>query len=114
MDEQRNATVVDPDAHQVLVDNEHVRVVLARASPGWTSPMHSHQPMVVVNLGTGRQKVTFGDGTERIVDLHPGAVVWVDDAFDHSWELLAGDVNVVLVEVKSAAGSSADATVEVA
>jgi hypothetical protein len=93
---------VDPDAHQVLFENEHVRVIQARASHGWESAMHSHQPMLVVNRGSGRQKVTFGDGSTQIVDLNPGAVVWQDDAFDHAWELLAGEVDVLLVEVKSA------------
>ncbi|GAA2997202.1 hypothetical protein [Streptosporangium longisporum] len=98
----RHATVVDPDAHQVLFENEHVRVIQARASHGWESAMHSHPPMLVVNLGSGRQKVTWADGTTQLVDLNPGAVVWQDEGFDHAWELLAGEVNVVLVEVKSA------------
>lgn len=98
----RHATIVDPDAHQVLFDNEHVRVIQARASHGWKNEMHSHLPMLVVNLGSGRQKVTWGDGTTQIVDLNPGAVVWQENAFEHAWELLAGEVNVILVEVKSA------------
>ncbi|GAB2663660.1 hypothetical protein [Kribbella swartbergensis] len=98
----QHATIVDPDAHQVLFENEHVRVIQARASHGWKSAMHSHAPMLVVNLGSGRQKVTWADGTTQIVDLNPGAVVWQEDSFDHAWELLAGEVNVVLVEVKSA------------
>jgi hypothetical protein len=98
----QHATIVDPDAHQVLFENEHVRVIHARASHGWESAMHSHSPMLVVNLGSGRQKVTWADETTQIVDLNPGAVVWQEDAFDHAWELLAGEVNVILVEVKSA------------
>jgi hypothetical protein len=98
----QDATIVDPDAHQVLFENEHVRVIHARASHGWGSAMHSHPPMLVVNLGSGRQKVTWADGTTQIVDLNPGAVVWQEDAFEHAWELLAGEVNVILVEVKSA------------
>jgi hypothetical protein len=98
-----HATIVDPDCHEILFENEHVRVIQARASRGWKNRMHSHDPMVVVNLGWGRQKVTWPDGTTSLVDLDPGAVVWQDNAFDHSWELLAGEVNVVLVEVKSAA-----------
>jgi hypothetical protein len=28
--------------------------------------------------------------------------VWRDDSFEHSWELLAGEVHVIMVEVKSA------------
>lgn len=98
----QHATIVDPGAHQVLFENEHVRVIVARASHGWESAMHSHPPMLVVNLGSGRQKVTWADGTTQIVDLNPGAVVWQENAFDHAWELLAGEVNVILVEVKSA------------
>jgi hypothetical protein len=101
----QHATIVDPDAHQVLFANDHVRVILARASHGWESAMHSHPPMLVVNLGSGRQKVTWGDGTTQIVDLNPGTVVWQEDAFDHAWELLAGELNVILVEVKSAASA---------
>ena len=99
----QHATIVDPDAHVVLFENEHVRVIQARAPQGWKNRMHSHDPMVVVNLGSGRQKVTWPDGSTSLVDLNPGAVVWQDAAFEHSWELLAGEVNVVLVEVKSAA-----------
>jgi hypothetical protein len=98
----QHATIVDPDAHQVLLENEHVRVIHVRASHGWESAMHSHPPTLVVNLGSGRQKVTGANGTTQIVDLNPGAVVWREDAFDHAWELLAGEVDVILVEVKSA------------
>jgi hypothetical protein len=102
-----DSTVVDPAAHQVIFENEHVRVIDARAAHGWKSAMHSHPPMLVIVLGSGRQKVTLPDGSTQIVDLNPGTVVWQDDAFDHSWELLAGEVHVMLVEVKSADASAA-------
>lgn len=104
----RDSTIVDPEVHQVVFENEHVRVIDARAARGWKSPMHSHQPMLVIVLGSGRQKVTSPDGKTQIVDLNPGTVVWRGDAFDHAWELLAGEVHVLLVEVKSA--NAADAT----
>jgi hypothetical protein len=103
-----HATSVDPDAHRVLIENDHVRVIDARAAPGWKSAMHSHAPMLVISLDSGRQKVTFADGHTEIVDLNPGAVVWVDDPFEHTWELLAGEVRVLLVEVKSANADAAD------
>jgi hypothetical protein len=97
-----DSTIVDPAVHQVILENEHVRVINARAAHGWKSAMHSHPPMLVIVLGSGRQKVTWPDGSTQIVDLNPGTVVWQDNAFDHSWELLAGEVDVMLVEVKSA------------
>jgi len=103
----RDSTIVDPAVHQVVFENDHVRVIDARAAHGWKSAMHSHRPMLVIVLGSGRQKVTSPDGKAQIVDLNPGAVVWQEDAFDHAWELLAGEVRVLLVEVKSADAAAA-------
>jgi hypothetical protein len=96
---------VDPDVHQVVFENEHVRVMDARAAHGWKSAIHSHPPTLVIGLSSGRQKVTASDGETQIVDLNPGMVVWRDDAFEHAWGLLAGEVHVILVEIKSADSS---------
>jgi hypothetical protein len=98
----KDSTIIDPAVHQVVFENDHVRVIDARAAHGWKSAMHSHPPMLFIGLGSGRQKVTSPDGTTQIVDLNPGTVVWRDDVFDHAWELLAGELHVLLVEVKSA------------
>ena len=96
-----DSTVVDPDVHQVVLENEHVRVLEGRAAPGWKSPMHTHPPFVLVSVGSARLKFTFPDGKTSILDLRPGQVLWVDGV-EHSWELLAGDLHAVVVEVKSA------------
>jgi quercetin dioxygenase-like cupin family protein len=102
----QDATVVDGDAHKVALDNEHVRVLQVLASPGWKSPMHSHPPLVLVSLGTGRVRMTYPDGKKEIFDLRPGSIFWLD-GIAHSWELLAGEVNVVAVEVKAAKAAKA-------
>ena len=101
-EEVLDSNVVAPEAHQVILENEHVRVSLGLASHGHVSPMHSHPARVIVSLGTARIRVTFPDGTQRISDLRPGTVLW-SDPVTHSWELLAGEVDVVAVEVKAAA-----------
>jgi hypothetical protein len=36
-----------------------------------------------------------------IFDTYPGQVIWMEDA-EHSWEVLAGEIRVIGVEVKSA------------
>ena len=99
----KDSTIVDPDVHQVVLENEYVRVLEARAAPGWKSPMHSHPPLLIVSLGSARLKVRTPEGQTQILDLRPGTVVWRDKAIEHSWELLAGEVHVVAVEVKAAA-----------
>jgi hypothetical protein len=99
--EIQDATIADAEAHQVVLDNEHVRVIQALAAPGHVSPMHSHPPIVIISLGTARVRMTASDGTQQFLDLHPGTVFW-SDGMEHSWELLAGEVNVIGVEVKAA------------
>lgn len=101
-----DATVADPDAHQVLLENDHVRVFQALASAGRKSPMHSHPPFVFVSLGTARLKLTSPDAKTQILDVRPGTVFWIDGV-EHSWELLSGEVNVIAVEVKSAKAAKA-------
>jgi hypothetical protein len=97
----QDATIVDPEVHQVAFENDHVRVLSALASHGYKSPMHSHPPLLVVSLGTGRVRFTAPDGKKQIFDLRPGTLLWIDGV-EHSWELLAGEVNVMAVEVKAA------------
>ena len=101
-----DATVIDPDVHQIVLENEHVRVLQALAPSGAKSPMHSHPPMLLVSLGTARVRFTYPDGKKQILDLRPGTVFWVNGV-EHAWELLAGEANVVAVEVKAARAAKA-------
>ena len=85
----QDATIVDPDVHTVMLENDQVRVLRAMAAHGYKSPMHSHPPLVIVSLGTGRVQFTLPDGKQQILDLYPGLVLWIPGIV-HSWELLAG------------------------
>jgi hypothetical protein len=96
-----NAIDVDPDVHRVVLENEFFRVFDARASKGTKSPMHSHAPMVLVSIGKARFRMSTPDGKTSLLDLNPGQVLWVADA-KHSWELLAGELHAIGVEIKSA------------
>jgi len=96
-----DAVSVDPDVHNVVLENEHIRVFDARASKGMKSPMHSHPPFVLISLSKTRFRMTMPDGKTSIFDLNPGQVAWLEGA-EHSWELLAGELQVIGVEIKSA------------
>lgn len=97
----KDSTVADPDVHQVVMENDHVRVFEALAEAGRKSPMHTHPPMVIVSIDTARVKLTLPDGQKQILDLRPGTALWIPGT-EHSWELLAGRLHVVAVEVKAA------------
>lgn len=100
-DEHLDATVAAPDAHAVVMENEHVRVISAVASAGHKSPMHSHPPAVVISMDHARVRLTNADGSSNTVTVRPGEVFWID-ATTHEWELLAGNINAIAVEIKSA------------
>lgn len=97
-----DAVAIDPAVHNVLLDNEHVRVFTARASHGAKSPMHSHPPFVFIGLDTARVRLTQPDGAKVLLDTNPGQVMWMAEPMQHSWELLSGELHVIAVEVKSA------------
>lgn len=96
-----DATAVDPDVHAVVLENDHIRVFDARASRGTKSPLHTHPPMVLVSVGKARFRLAQADGKPAIVDLNPGQVLWVPGT-KHSWELIAGELHAIGVEIKSA------------
>ena len=104
-DEIQDATIAAPEAHSVVFENEHVRVISAIASAGHKSPLHSHPPLVVISMGTARAKITNADGTGGIINVRPGTVFWGDSAA-HEWELLAGEIDIIAVEVKAALAES--------
>jgi hypothetical protein len=106
-----DAVAVDPDVHRVIIENEHIRVFDARASRGTKSPMHTHPPMVLVGIGKARFRMMLPDGKPQLFDLDPGQVRWVQDA-RHSWELLAGELHAIGVEIKSAQGEGAPPVIE--
>ena len=63
--------------------------------------MHTHPPMVLVSLGSTRLRMALPGGKTTILDLDPGKTGWVEGAH-HGWEILAGELRAVGVEIKSA------------
>ena len=66
----RDAVVVDPTHHHVVMENDRVRVFEVQAEPGDKSPMHTHPPIVVISMDTARIRMTTPDGKSSIIDLY--------------------------------------------
>jgi len=96
----KDAVAVDPGHHNVIMENPRVRVFEVLAAPGDKSPMHTHPPLVAVSMSKARLRMTTPDGKSTIFDLNPAQVIWMENV-EHSWELLAGQVHLVAVEVKA-------------
>jgi quercetin dioxygenase-like cupin family protein len=74
---------VAPKDTKVLFENDRVRVLDAKRSPGATEPEHSHPPYVVYVLSETSQKITTPDGKVVEKHLRAGQVLW-SEAVTHS------------------------------
>jgi hypothetical protein len=98
--EPKHSTLIDPDQHHLVIDNEHVRVIDGMAAAGARSATHTHPPSVLISLAKSRFKVTI-NGKTRIFDFEPATVRWTNH-FEHTWQILTGDARVIMIELKSA------------
>ncbi len=97
---------VAPNNFRVLLENERVRVLDFRSKSGVKIGMHSHPAyLAYVISGSGKSRFTSPDGkaTERPSNI--GQAFW-RDAETHTSEYIgAGEIHVVLVELKGQAPS---------
>jgi len=92
-------TVTDPDLYKVIFENDRVRVLEYRDSPGAKTHPHRHPDSVMVTLSAFRRRVSTG-GRSVEVDLSAGAVRWVG-AQEHTGENVGDtDTHGIFVELK--------------
>ena len=103
-------TVTDPGLYSVVFENERVRVLEYRDTPGATTHTHRHPDSVMVTLSSFQRRVSSG-GRSADVELTTGQVRWVG-AQEHSGENI-GDTETVsiFIELKEPApGAAAEPT----
>jgi beta-alanine degradation protein BauB len=69
-------TVTDPGLYSVVFENERVRVLEYRDSPGARTHVHRHPDSVMVTLSAFQRRVSSG-GRSADVELTAGQVRWV-------------------------------------
>jgi hypothetical protein len=100
--DETDSTRADPEAHHVLFENPHVRVIEGRTSQGRKSAMHSHPPTLLISLDWIRLLLTLPDGKNVVHDFSQNQLLWLPQGGTHSWEAIAGGGRVIAIEVKSA------------
>ncbi len=92
---------VDPKHHEVLFENEMIRVIRERRTPG-TFALHGHPDNVQVLLANARIMLATPGGTPQEFNGKAGEVRW-RGATQHSGEVAAGmPLDQILVEMKGA------------
>ncbi len=94
---------VSPATSKVLLENEHVRVILATFEPGAKEGLHTHPASYYYVTMPGKLKVSYSDGKVEIWEPKVGEQDWMDGEAPHTAENIGSTVlQYLLVEVKSA------------
>ena len=106
--ESLDAVAAAPEHHRVLFENEHVRVLDARVSPGEHVPLHTHRwPSVAYTISSGDFVRFDGEGKTTLdsrssgVMVDPGSAMWLPPLEPHAVQNVgATEVRAIVVEIK--------------
>jgi quercetin dioxygenase-like cupin family protein len=88
------------NVYRVLFENDRVRLLEARMSPGDSSSLHSHPDYLVYGLDDGEVRFGSSSGETQDVPMVAGEVMW-REAEEHTAENVgASDVRALLFELK--------------
>jgi hypothetical protein len=99
-DPSRDPAVTDGDKYKVVLENDRVRVLEYRDSPGQRTSPHYHSAFVLCALSEVKRKFVLPDGQEAVREVRPGQVAW-GKAHSHIGENVgATETHVLIVELK--------------
>lgn len=105
-------TQTDPAHYRTVFENDRVRVLEYKDSPGDRTSRHGHPDTVMYTLSSFRRRIAAADGRQVEVELEAGQTRWVG-AQEHAGENI-GDTesHAIFVELKepAAAGWASDET----
>ena len=99
-DPSRDPVVTDGDKYKVVLENDRVRVLEYRDSPGQRTSPHHHPDYVLCAVSGFKRKFVLSDGREAVREVRPGDVAW-GKAHSHIGENVGTtDTHVLIVELK--------------
>ena len=95
-----DAVSVAPHVYKVLLENDRVRVLESRMTPGATSEMHSHPDMVITSVTPGKYKFTTPDGQSMESDVPVNQPMYMDGSAHSTENIGTVEGQVFLIELK--------------
>ena len=99
-DKTRDPVVTDGDKYKVVLENDRVRVLEYRDSPGQRTSPHHHPDYVLCALSAFKRKLVLGDGREAVREFRPGEIAFGKDQSHIGENVGASDTHVLIVELK--------------
>ena len=105
-----DALLAAPEHHEVLLENDHVRVLDTRLGPGERTPVHSHRWPSSLYVLSWSDFVRRDQGGKVLVDSRlwekrpsPGDALWSAPLVPHWVENVGdGELRIIAVELKDA------------
>jgi quercetin dioxygenase-like cupin family protein len=99
-DPSRDPVVTDGDKYKVVLENDRIRVLEYRDSPGQRTSPHHHPDYVLCALNAFKRKFIVAEGREVVREVRSGEVAW-GKAHSHIGENVGStDTHVLIVELK--------------
>ena len=93
--------ITNADLYSVLWENDFVRVLEYRDTPGTSSTPHDHPNSVMITLSDFRRRLSTGD-RQLEVALPSGQAVWLPAQRHHGENIGDTSTHVIFVELKGA------------
>lgn len=105
--DELDPTLSNADLYRVMFENERVRVLEYRDTPGARTTPHAHPDSVMVTLSSFRRRLEQGEAS-REVAIPAGIANWLP-AQTHSGENIGdSETHVIFVELKDPVARTAD------
>jgi quercetin dioxygenase-like cupin family protein len=99
-DPSRDPVATDGDKYKLVLENERVRVLEYRDSPGQRTSPHYHPDYVLCSLNAFKRKLTLSGGRTVTIEVQPGQVTW-GKAQSHIGENIGEtETHVLIIELK--------------
>ncbi|MFN2517113.1 MAG: cupin domain-containing protein [Pyrinomonadaceae bacterium] len=98
----QDAVKVDPNHYKVEFENSRVRVLRIKYGPREKSIMHSHPDAIAIFQKDGRTKFTYPGGKTEEREMKAGQTAWTPAARHLPENLTDQDMELILVELKTA------------
>ena len=95
----------NPDLYSVLWENDLVRVLEYRDTPGTSSTPHDHPNSVMITLSDFRRRLSAGDRQFEVA-LPSGRAVWLPAQRHHGENIGDTATHAIFVELKGAAAGT--------
>ena len=103
----QDAVQTDGDKYKTIFENDCVRVLDYRDTPGEMTHQHKHPAFVLYALGPFKRTITLPDGKILQRQFKEGDVMWSDSQTHIGANTGETPTHVILVEMKSSIGTCA-------